>query len=179
MTGSGLPMRFSDTDGELINVYQQETHLVDEVFASAPEAVASLLDRATGPEGYYGAFGTHYDFHNDFDVQLMEIATKRGVPMVSVQQMLDWADGRYASSFDIASWQAGTLTFDLKADGRTADMLQGMLPLHSAAGRLIELRRNGDEVAFSAETRKGVEYGLFQGLSGRYRAIYSQTSASN
>ncbi|MBN9249429.1 MAG: Ig-like domain-containing protein, partial [Mesorhizobium sp.] len=39
MTGSGLPMRFSDTDGELINVYQQETHLVDEVFASAPEAV--------------------------------------------------------------------------------------------------------------------------------------------
>lgn len=179
MTGSGLPMRFSDTDGELINVYQQETHLVDEVFASAPDAVAALLDRATGPEGYYGAFGTHYDFHNDFDVQLMEIATKRGVPMVSVQQMLDWADGRYASSFDIASWQGGILTFDLKADGRTADMLQGMLPLHSAAGRLVELQRNGDEVAFSAETRKGVEYGLFQGLSGRYTAIYSQTSASN
>lgn len=179
MTGSGLPMRFSDTDGELINVYQQETHLVDEVFASAPEAVAALLDRATGPEGYYGAFGTHYDFHNDFDIQLMEIATKRGVPMVSVQQMLDWADGRYASSFNIASWQGGVLAFDLKADGRTAGMLQGMLPLHSASGRLVELRHNDEEIAFTAETRKGVEYALFPGTSGRYRAVYSQTSASN
>jgi hypothetical protein len=179
MTGSGLPMRFSDIDGELINVYQQETHLVDEVFASAPQAVAGLIDRALGPAGYYGAFGTHYDFHNDFDVQLMEIAAERSVPMVSVQQMLDWTDGRNASAFDISGWQDGVLAFDLKADARTHTMLQGMLPMLSEAGRLIELSRDGEEVAFTTETRKGIEYGLFLGISGRYVATYAQASASN
>ena len=33
MTGSGLPMRFTRADGRVIDVYQQETHLVDEVSA--------------------------------------------------------------------------------------------------------------------------------------------------
>ncbi len=179
MTGSGLPMRFSDAGGELINVYQQETHLVDEVFSSAPDAVAGLLDRALGPEGYYGAFGTHYDFHDDFDVQLMAIAQARSVPMVSVQQMLDWTDGRNASAFGAMTWLDGVLGFDLKADARTHSMLQAMLPMRSEAGRLVGLRRDGEEVAFAGETRKGVEYALFPGLSGRYTATYARTSAAN
>ena len=90
MTGSGLPMHFSDLKGDLIDVYQQETHLVDEVFSPYPEAVAGLLDRALGPEGYFGAFGTHSDFHDDFDLRLINVAIDRHVPMVSAQQMLDW-----------------------------------------------------------------------------------------
>lgn len=179
MTGSGLPMRFSDTNGELINVYQQETHLVDEIFASAPDEVAKLIDRALGPEGYYGAFGTHYDFHNDFDVQLMEIAVKRGVPMVSVQQMLDWTDGRYGSSFDNKQWKDGVLAFDLKADVLSEGMLQAMLPMDSASGRLGKLLRDGEDVAFATEIRKGIEYALFPGISGPYTAVYAQTAAAN
>ncbi|MFD2647974.1 hypothetical protein ACFSX5_09240 [Devosia albogilva] len=173
MTGSGLPMRFADREGRLIDVYQQETHLVDEVFGTAFSPVETLIDRALGPEGYYGAFGTHVDFHNDFDLQLMNLAVEKNVPMVSVQQMLDWTDGRNASGFDNTKWEDDVLSFDVHADARTGEMLVGMLPFNFNNAQLVELRRGEAAVPFTAEQIKGVEYGLFSATSGSYTATYA------
>jgi hypothetical protein len=172
MTGSGLPMRFSDQEGQLIDVYQQETHLVDEVFSDSFEAVEALIDRALGPEAYYGAFGTHFDFHNDFDIQVMDLAAESGVPMVSVQQMLDWTDGRNASTFSNVRWEDSILSFDVEADPRTGRMLQGMLPLHFAGGWLSEIHNGSEAVTFSSETIKGIDYGMFSAIMGSYTATY-------
>jgi hypothetical protein len=172
MTGSGLPMRFSDANGGLIDVYQQETHLVDEVFAGLSKAVAGLFDRAIGPEGYYGAFGTHYDFNQEFDAPLMKMALTRGIPMVSVQQMLDWTDGRNASMVKTIAWSDGVLSFEVKADRRADKLLSGMLPMQAAGGRLREIRRGDKPVSFVTETIKGVEYALFECGSGSYIAAY-------
>ena len=55
-TGSGLPMRFADLDGSLIDVYQATTQITDESEMNIPAHIAALLDRALGPQGYYGAF---------------------------------------------------------------------------------------------------------------------------
>lgn len=173
MTGSGLPMRFFDPQGELIDVYQQETHLVDEVFFAHPERVDALIARAVGPEGYYGAFGTHYDFHNAFDEQLIGVARKWDVPMVSAQQMLDWQDGRSNSKIHSIGWGGGRLKLSISADARTHDMLTTMLPLHSSAGELSVLMWNGQQMPFEVETLKGVSYAMFSGKSGAYEAVYS------
>ena len=51
-----MPMRFADLDGTLIDVYQAVTQMTDESGQSYPFTVNTLLDRALGPEGYYGAF---------------------------------------------------------------------------------------------------------------------------
>ncbi|WP_162783820.1 hypothetical protein [Devosia naphthalenivorans] len=174
MTGSGLPMRFSDEQGRLIDVYQQETHLVDEVFSSSFEAVEALIDRALGPEAYCGAFGTHYDFHNPFDVQLMDLATDRGVPLVSAQQMLDWTDGRNGSNFGDVRWEESTLSFAVRTDPRTGRMLEGMLPLQFSGETLQEIRREGEAIAFRSETIKGIGYGFFDAVTGAYTATYLQ-----
>jgi hypothetical protein len=172
MTGSGLPMRFSDEVGQLIDVYQHETHLVDEVFAGAFEAVEALIDRALGPEAYYGAFGTHFDFHNAFDVQLMGLAVAKGVNMVSVQQMLDWIEGRNASFFGNARWEASTLSFEAHTDPRTGGMLLGMLPRHFGGAQLLEIRRDAEIIPFDTENIKGIEYSLFSASTGSYVATY-------
>jgi hypothetical protein len=50
-TGSGFPMRFADTDGTLIDVYQAATQLTDESEMNIPVHVATLLDNALGPKG--------------------------------------------------------------------------------------------------------------------------------
>ena len=55
-TGSGMPMRFADADGTLIDVYQATTQMTDESGQTYPFTIDTLLDRAIGPEGYYGAF---------------------------------------------------------------------------------------------------------------------------
>ena len=55
-TGSGLPMRFADMDGTLIDVYQATTQMTDESGQTYPDTIDALLNRALGPEGYYGAY---------------------------------------------------------------------------------------------------------------------------
>ena len=119
MTGSGMPMRFTDTDGSMIDIYQAPTQMTDESGQSYPLTPNTLLDNATGPLGYYGAFNAnmHTDsattFEND---SLISSAQARGVPLVSGKQMVTWLDGRNASSFTNVSWSANTL--ELRDRGR-------------------------------------------------------------
>ncbi|MFK0331516.1 Ig-like domain-containing protein [Rhizobium sp. NPDC090275] len=179
MTGSGIPMRFSTEKGELINVYQQETHLVDEVFNDQRAAVEGLFQRALGPEQFFGAFGTHYDFHNDFDKFLMGLAQKYDVPMVSARQMLDWLDGRSRTDVLNQQWDGEHLAFTIVGDQRTHGMLTAMLPSSTDGGRLLALTRDGAPVPIETVVVKGVEYTLFPGTDGTYRASYGNKVADN
>ena len=56
MTGSATIMRFADTDGTPIDVYQAHTHMDDEASQAYPATVNALLDAAVGAKGYYGVF---------------------------------------------------------------------------------------------------------------------------
>src|SRR5207244_9598379 len=58
-TGSGIPMRFADVNGTTIDVYQAVTQLTDESGQAYPFNINTLLDNATGPNGYYGAFAVN------------------------------------------------------------------------------------------------------------------------
>ena len=101
-TGSGMPMRFADTDGSLIDVYQSTTQMTDESGQTFPFTINTLLDRALGATGYYGAFNAnmHTDAVNSPGADAIVASAKaRGVPVVSAQQMLTWLDGRNGSSF--------------------------------------------------------------------------------
>ena len=55
-TGSGMPMRFADPDGSMIDVYQATTQMTDESGQTYPEHIDTLLDNALGSKGYYGVF---------------------------------------------------------------------------------------------------------------------------
>jgi len=88
MTGSGLPMRFADLDGTQIDVYQAHTHMTDEAGQAYPATVDALLDKAIGPEGYYGVFtaNMHTDAANvphPGAASIVAAAKARGVPVVS------------------------------------------------------------------------------------------------
>ena len=101
-TGSGMPMRFAKRDGTMIDVYQAATQMTDESGQSYPLTVDTLLDRALGAEGYYGAFvaNMHTDLPDeDGSDAVVASAQARGVPVVSAAQMLTWLDGRNNSSF--------------------------------------------------------------------------------
>lgn len=171
-TGSGLPMRFADLDGSPIDVYQGVSQLVNENELSYPAATNALLDRALGPEGYYGLFGTHDDFRDSaFLDGIIASAVARNVPIISAQQALTWLDGRNASSFDNLSWSVNTLRFDVNA-ASGARNLQGMLPFASSTQTLSALTRDGLPVAYTTETIKGLTYAFFFAPSGAYVATY-------
>ena len=180
MTGSGMPMRFTDTDGTMIDTYQAPTQMTDESGQSYPLTPNTLLDNAMGPLGYYGAFNAnmHTDNATTFEGDsVISSAQARGVPLVSGKQLVTWLDGRNASSFTNVSWSANTLSFGITV-GAGANGLTGMLPTAGPNGtQLSTLSRAGTAVTFTTSTIKGLEYASFPAASGTYAAVYTATGA--
>lgn len=172
-TGSGIPMRFADLDGTLIDTYQVPSHLVNESGMTYPAAIDTLLDRALGPLGYYGAFGTHYDYTDWFDRQLVAAGKARGIPMVSAAQLLAWLDARAAATFTPVTWNGTTATFDAAVPAEARELMRGMIPLSTTRGVLTTLTKDGRDLPFTIETIKGVRYGMFTATSGEYKAGYA------
>ena len=180
-TGSGLPMRFADSNGALIDVYQAATQITDELSGDpwpyVPTHIRALLDRALGPEGFYAVVTTnmHTDAANHAGANaILVAAAERGVPVVSAEQLLDWLDGRNGSSFQNMSFAAGRLQFTI---GRAAGArgLEAMVPLSGGGGGLLGLTRDGAPVATSLRTVKGIDYAVFDAAPGAYVASYPFT----
>ena len=174
-TGSGMPMRFADLDGSMIDVYQAATQMTDESDQTYPFNIDSLLDNALGPEGYYGVFtaNMHTDSASSAGSDaIVASAQSRGVPVVSAQQMLQWLDGRNESSFDGISWSGNTLSFSV-SHAAGANGLRGMLPTTSSVGALTTVKRDGTQIPTTTQTIKGREYAFFDATAGNYEATYA------
>jgi Domain of unknown function (DUF4082)/Bacterial Ig-like domain/Bacterial Ig domain len=164
MTGSGFPMRYADTDGSIIDVYQAATDLVNET-DNTTNSINSLLDKALGPEGYYGVFGARYDYTDGFDARLLDSARARAVSLISAQQLLTWLDGRNSSSFGNRTMDLGRLTFRITV-GAGANNLYVMIPNQFFSERVTSITIQGSPVPFTVETIKGRSYAVFPAANG-------------
>ena len=175
-TGSGMPMRFADLNGSMIDVYQATTQMTDESDQTYPFNIDSLLNKALGPEGYYGVFtaNMHTDSASSAGSDaIVASAQSRGVPIVSAQQMLQWLDGRNQSSFNGVSWSGNTLSFSV-SHAAGANGLRGMVPTTSSVGALTTLKRDGVQIPTTdTQTIKGREYAFFDATAGNYEATYA------
>jgi hypothetical protein len=176
MTGGGFPMRFADLDGTTIDVYQQNTNVTDESTSAFSFHMDTLLDNALGPLGYYGAFGTLIHTDNPAPLpgfeQIVESAQARGVPLISYKQMLDWVDGRNGSTIRGMSWNAGTFSF-VTTVGAGANGLQTLLPAQGPSGTLSALTCAGSAKPYTLQTIKGIQYAMFDTVTGTCQATYS------
>ncbi len=174
-TGSGMPMRFADSNGDLIDIYQGVTQLVNENGIDYALNVNTLLDNALGSRGYYGFFGTHDDYRDvAYSDIIINAARTRNVPIISAKQMLTWLDGRNGSSFGTISWSNNELVFPITVlDG--ARNLKTMVPANSQTGQLLSITRNGNAIPFEVQTIKGMQYAFFDAPVGTnaYIARYS------
>lgn len=173
MNGSGMVMRFADTDGSMIDSYQLASHLVNESGQTWPQNIDLMLERALGPEGYYGILGTHYDYSDNFDRQLIQSAKSHNVRLVSGEQILKWTDGRNASYFTPGDWNGSTYSFTATVDSEMRQMGRILLPMSGKDNStIVSISRDGAPQSFATETMKGVNYAVFTAASGIYEVIY-------
>ena len=174
-TGSGMPMRFADTTGAMVDVYQATSQMTDESGQSFPATVNALLDNATGALGYYGAFTANMHTDNADSEGADDIVTSaqvHGVPVVSAKQMLTWLDGRNGSSFGSIAFSINRLDFTI-AIAPGANGLRAMVPKTSALGGLVSsVTLNGSPVPFTIQTIKGMQYAVFDAALGSYEVAY-------
>ncbi|WP_050855606.1 Ig-like domain-containing protein, partial [Gillisia limnaea] len=173
-TGSAMPMRFADLDGTIIDSYQLVTQMTDESGQNFPFTIDQLLDKALGPEGYYGMFcanmHTDADFSDGSD-KIIASAKARNIPVISAKQVLTWLDGRNGSSFGSIGWNENKLNFSISvASG--AHKLEGMVPAILGSIRIVGLTVNGEPATYRIETIKGIEYAFFSAINGEFVATY-------
>jgi hypothetical protein len=175
-TGSGMPMRFADTDGTMIDCYQATTQMTDESGIAVGAFCDSLLTKATGPEGYYGIFTAN--MHTDTAIHIgsnaiIASALSKEIPVISAKQLLTWLDGRNNSSFGSISWAGNVLSFNITA-AAGSNNLNAMLPFNSGSNVLTQINRNGSPVSFTVSVIKGMQYAFFDAsVSGSYSAAYA------
>ena len=166
----------------MIDVYQATTQMTDESGQIVPVHLDTLLDRALGPEGYYGAFTanmhTDHGEHPAGSDAIVASALARGVPVVSARQMLHVA--RRPQRLVVRQHH---LVGQRRSTSRSRSVpaptgLTGMVPAASVAGALSGLTRNGAPVTYSLETIKGVAYAVFESPAGNYQAVYGGGAAT-
>ncbi|MEJ0083002.1 MAG: hypothetical protein WDM78_19090 [Puia sp.] len=178
-TGSGMPMRFADSIGTLIDCYQAPTQIPDESGLDITNSINTLLDNAIN-KGYYGAFvmNMHTDtaMHIGSD-QIIAAAMTRQIPVITSKQMLTWLDNRNGTVFSHVAWDNVTKTLSFTVT-TNAHNLQVMVPVHSIDGELIQVIENGTPVTFTIQTIKGISYGFFPASTHNYNyiAVYSKKS---
>ena len=179
-TGSGMPMRFADTNGDIIDIYQGVSQLVNENGIDYAVDANTVFDNALGPQGYYGFFGAHDDYADtEYSDVTIASAKARNVPIITAKQALTWLDGRNNSSFGNLTWSNNQLSFSIIATSG-AKNINAMLPLFSATGgQLSSITRNGGSVSFTTQTIKGIQYAFFAPVTGTftYIATYNASGA--
>lgn len=171
MTGSGFPMPYVDENGLLLDTYQAATQLVNQDGVPQKYGISVMLDRALGDDEYFGAFGTHFDFTDDFSEQIINAAAARGIALITARQMLEWLDGRNGSRFRNMRWNGKTLgfTIDLRPG---ADHASIMLPETFKQNPLAAVVCSDEKRQVTHQKIKGIDYGFFQAMSGRCEAQY-------
>ncbi|WP_018612191.1 DUF4082 domain-containing protein [Segetibacter koreensis] len=179
-TGSGMPMRFADINGAIIDNYQLTTQMTDESDQIYPDFVDQLLDKATGAEGYYGVFCANMHTDNVASTgsdAIINSAQTHNVPVVSSKQMLTWLDGRNASTFNSLTWNNNVLSFSITAANGSTN-LEAMLPIDVKAAKLSTITVNGSSVSYRTETIKGIQYAFFPASTANYVATYTGSSCT-
>lgn len=171
LSGSGMAMRFTDTNGNLIDTYQGVTDLD---FETDPTSVAMNidLDNTINSNEFYGVLGTHYDrADTDYYQRLIEAATARHIPMISASQYAVWKDALGSSTFTNVTSTPFKLDFTAQvAEG--GEGMQAMVPTSTSNGNLTGITHNGATVMYTTNTIKGVAYAVFDAQPGPYEALY-------
>jgi hypothetical protein len=185
LTGSGLPMRFVDEQGRVLDVFQQLTQLVDEQMMQMPwgtggeagfepeaavEASRQVLTRAQQPGGWAAIGGQfHVDsfaFGPDWSARFgrwlegtLDCAVALGIPIYSAEEWLAFTGVRDAATFENIQAEGGTLCFQLRAPTLEGVELALMLPARWLSKSLTELRVDGQNMRPSTRVVAGLEYG--------------------
>ena len=136
-TGSGMPMRFADLDGSMIDVYQAATQMTDESGQSYPVHHRHAARSRPRPRGLLRRLHRQHAHRSNPPPQARTRSSPRRRPVACRssrrEQMLTWLDGRNNSSFGSIAWSANKLTFTIDhAPG--ANGLRAMVPTSSAVG---------------------------------------------
>lgn len=180
-TGSGLVMKFADSRGKTINVYQHLNAVYDQEYNEShdPEKFFScfkgLMDRSLHNEVYsFISVKSHNDEYYFSKTPLMKMlayANHYKIPVWTEMKLLDFIKMKDEASFTRISWVNNKLAFDINSSLKNSNGLTFMVPAKYEGLRIKKISLDGNDDRFITRSVKGSEYALVTVESGIKHSI--------
>ncbi len=184
-TGSGLIMKFADSSGAIIPVYQSNTQVPDEAWApNIYSSFKTILDQSLDSEAYTAI---NINFHPDRQASdrkgltdILDYCNSRNVPVWTAQKMLSFLQMKDGASFKNIVWSGGRLTFTLDAPLAGQDLTFMIPATHGNADSLTGITQNGLSQAYTLSIIKGTRYAMATiAAGGSYSIVASYKPGSS
>ncbi len=176
-TGSGLPMKFINAQGKVLDIYESLTQLPDEQWLKGNlfRNFKTLLDRSLDQEGYtFININLHTDRWKDWSraegLLLMDYANLRKIPMWTARRTLRFLQRRDVAEFVETNWSNNQLSFQLHVPIAGVG-LTCMIPKLFGSRTITEVSLNGESQPYTVQSIKGSDYALVETFSGNNQFV--------
>jgi len=179
--GSGLVMKFSDSRGKKINVYQHLNAVYDQEYNEShdPEGFFNcfkgLMDRSLHNEVYsfisVKSHNDEYYFSKSPLLKMLAYANLNKIPVWTELKLLDFIKMKDEASLTDISWANNKLTFDINSSLKNKLGLTFIVPAEYKGLRVKKISLDGSSAKFLTRSVKGSDYALVTVESGRNHSI--------
>ena len=166
--GSGLPLKFVDETGTLVNIYQLLNNVYDQQYMENKDSTGfyecfkGLMDRSINNEVYsyitIKAHNDEYFFSKTPLLKMLDYAKEKNIPVWTPVTLLDFLKAKDDAMFSNIKWLNSKLSFEIKSVIASNGKLAIMIPL-SYNGKIInEISINGIRYPSFLKRVKGFDY---------------------
>jgi hypothetical protein len=180
-TGSGLVMKFADSRGKTINVYQHLNAVYDQEYNECHDpdgfynCFKGLMDRSLHNEVYsfisVKSHNDEYYFSKSPLMKMLAYAKLNNIPVWTELKLLDFIRTKDEASFTSIIWENKKLEFNINSALKTGVNLTFMVPLTFKDLKIKGIKIDGIYTGFKTISVKGSAYAFATVESGTKHSI--------
>ncbi len=176
-TGSGIPMKFADPSGRVLNIYQSNTQLPDETWLkeNIESKSKTLIDKSLD-KGYFAYINSN--FHTwywsecrDAGLKILDYCKTREVPVMTAADVYKFLKMKDEACFTDVKWSHRKLSFRLNSSLTCDQALTFLLPFRFGQSEIRSVNSDGKGLVFQKVKIKGREYALLMVTPGKIHVI--------
>jgi hypothetical protein len=166
--GSGLPMRFTASDGKVIPVWQHYNNVYDQQYNEQHDpqgffdCFKGLMDRSIDNGVYsYISVKSHNDEYYFSRIPLLKMisyATERGIPVWTAARLLEFVQQRDEAEFSDIQWKKNELSFVVNMKQSPKNGLTVLIPSVPEDLKPGKISIDNAAVQFSISEVRGKQY---------------------
>ena len=172
-TGSGIPMKFADVTGRILNVYQSNTQLPDETWLkeNIESKSKTLIDRSLDEENYAYINANYHTWYwgecRQPGLRVLDYCNRRGVPIWTAEKVYEFMKMKDEAFFSDLRWSHNQLTFMLSSAFNNSEGLTFLIPANHGDLKISSITINNHSSKFEQRIIKGHEYAFVTVTPGR------------
>lgn len=169
-TGSGLPVKFADMKGDVIDVYQHFNNVYDQQYMEHKDkdgffnCFKGLVDRSLDKEVYsfvsVKAHNAEYFFSEIPLGRMLDYANSKRLPVWTEIKLLDFLRAKDEASFNDIIWKQNKLSFKIKSSLTHTNDLTCLVPFIYDGKKVSKITSNGADQHYIVRSIKGHRYAL-------------------